>query len=139
MKTKIVITYGTFDLFHVGHLRLLERAKEYGDQLIVFVSSDEFNQIKGKQCLFPYEQRAEIVAGCRYVTEVLPENNWEQKIEDVKRLGVSTFIIGDDWQGKFDFLKPHCDVVYLPRTSNISSTSVKQAISLLGSINQAIT
>jgi len=130
MQKKIVVTYGTFDLFHIGHLRLIERAKEYADSLIVFVSTDEFNQQKGKQCLFPYEQRAEIIAGCRCVDKVFPEHCWEQKIEDIEKLGISTFVMGDDWQGKFDFLKPYCDVIYLPRTSCISSAHIKQSMRL---------
>lgn len=138
MTQKIVVTYGTFDLFHVGHLRLLERAKQYGDKLIVFVSSNEFNEQKGKQCLFPYEQRSEIVAGCRHVDQVFPEHCWEQKVKDIQELGATTFIMGDDWKEKFDFLTPYCDVVYLPRTANISSSHVKHAMSVIDSINKSI-
>lgn len=138
MTGRVVVTYGTFDIFHIGHLRLLERAKALGDCLYVFVSSDEFNQGKGKLSLFPYEQRAEIVAACRYVDGVFPEHSWEQKIEDIQAVGACTFVIGDDWQGKFDFLAPYCDVVYLPRTEGISSSYVKQAMSLIDNINKAI-
>ncbi len=133
-----MVTYGTFDLFHIGHLRLLERAKQYADTLIVFVSSNEFNQQKGKQCLFPYEQRAEIIAACRYVDKVFPEHCWEQKITDIKKLGASTFVMGDDWQGEFDFLKPYCDVVYLPRTSCVSSTHIKRSMRLIANFNKSI-
>lgn len=134
MSKNIVVTYGTFDLFHIGHLRLLARAKQYGDTLIVFVSSDEFTQQKGKQCLLPYEQRAEMISGCRYVDKVFTEHCWDQKIENIEKLNVSTFVMGDDWQGKFDFLKTYCDVVYLPRTSSISSTVVKQSMRMIENI-----
>lgn len=120
-----VITYGTFDLFHLGHLRILQRAKALGDYLIVAVSTDEFNQIKGKKCTYPYEQRAEILKAIIYVDEVIPEKNWEQKIDDIKKHKVDLFVMGDDWQGKFDFLKEYCSVVYLPRTEGISSTEIK--------------
>lgn len=120
-----VITYGTFDLFHLGHLRILQRAKELGDYLIVAVSTDEFNRTKGKSCTYPYEQRAEILKAIKYVDEVIPEKNWEQKVDDIKHNGVDIFVMGDDWQGKFDFLEEYCKVVYLPRTEGISSTEIK--------------
>jgi len=122
---KKVITYGTFDLFHLGHLRILERAKSYGDYLIVAVSSDEFNAVKGKECVYPYEHRARIVEAIRYVDKVIPEHEWEQKIKDVTENRVDLFVMGEDWQGKFDFLKEYCEVIYLKRTENISTTQIK--------------
>lgn len=125
---KTVITYGTFDLFHIGHLKLLQRIKNLGDKLIVVVSTDEFNTIKGKKTIIPYEQRAEIVANIKCVDLVIPENNWEQKIEDIKKYNVDIFTMGHDWEGKFDFLKEHCEVIYLPRTEGISSTQLKQTL-----------
>ncbi len=126
MKKKvIVITYGTFDLFHYGHLKILENAKKYGDFLIVAVSTDEFNLIKGKKCIYPYEHRSKIVNAIKYVDKVIPENNWEQKISDIKNNKVDIFLIGDDWKSKFDFLKKYCKVKYLPRTPNISTTQIK--------------
>jgi len=120
-----VITYGTFDLFHLGHLRLLERLKALGDRLIVAVSTDEFNATKGKRSFLPYDHRAQIVSAIRCVDLVIPELSWEQKLGDINKHGVDVFGIGDDWNGKFDFLKDHCQVVYLPRTHGISSTSLK--------------
>jgi glycerol-3-phosphate cytidylyltransferase len=125
---KRVITYGTFDLFHYGHLRILERAKSYGDYLIVAVSSDEFNAVKGKECVYPYEHRSKIVQAIKYVDKVIPEHNWEQKIKDVTENNVDIFIMGEDWKGKFDFLKDYCEVVYLKRTDNISTTQIKNDI-----------
>jgi len=122
---KTIITYGTFDLFHYGHLRLLQRAKALGDYLIVAVSTDAFNDIKGKRSYYPYEERARIVEAIKYVDKVIPENNWEQKISDIKAHKVDIFVMGDDWEGKFDFLQDYCDVVYLKRTDGISSTSIK--------------
>jgi glycerol-3-phosphate cytidylyltransferase len=124
-KEKIVLTYGTFDMFHVGHLRLLNRLKNLGDKLIVAVSSDEFNEIKGKKTLIPYDQRALIVEHIKCVDMVIPEHNWEQKVSDIKKYDVDIFAMGNDWEGKFDFLKEHCEVVYLPRTENISTTQLK--------------
>ena len=123
---KKVITYGTFDLFHYGHLRILERAKELGDYLIVAVSTDAFNEVKGKKCIYPYEQRAKIVEAIKYVDQVIPEENWEQKASDIKKHNVDIFVMGSDWEGKFDELSNICKVVYLPRTSGISSTEIKQ-------------
>ncbi len=125
---KTVLTYGTFDLFHIGHLNLLKRARELGDKLIVAVSTDEFNATKGKTTLMPFEHRVELVRSVRFVDEVIAESNWEQKINDVQRHKVDVFVMGSDWQGKFDFLKPYCEVVYLPRTDNVSSTDLKKAI-----------
>lgn len=126
---KTVITYGTFDLFHIGHLRLLKRAKSLGDKLIVAVSTDEFNLGKGKKCVISYENRAEIVSAIECVDLVIPEVSWEQKITDVKTHDVDIFVMGDDWQGKFDYMQEHCKVSYLPRTNNISTTDVKQILS----------
>ncbi|MDF3125820.1 glycerol-3-phosphate cytidylyltransferase [Rheinheimera sp. 1928-s] len=125
---KTVLTYGTFDLFHIGHLNLLKRARELGDKLIVAVSTDEFNATKGKTTLMPFEHRVELVRSVRFVDEVIAESNWEQKIGDVQKHKVDVFVMGSDWQGKFDFLKPYCEVVYLPRTDNVSSTDLKKAI-----------
>ena len=122
---KKVITYGTFDLFHVGHLNILKRAKELGDYLVVAVSSDAFNAIKGKKCIIPDYERMEIVRAIKYVDEVIVEDSWNQKIDDVKKHNIDIFVMGDDWEGKFDFLKDYCEVVYLPRTPNISSTMIK--------------
>lgn len=123
-----VLTYGTFDLFHYGHLRILQRAKSLGDYLIVAVSTDEFNQIKDKKSTYPYNERTEIVNSIKYVDEVIPENNWEQKIEDIKKHKIDIMVMGDDWKGKFDFLKEYCQVLYLERTPNISSTEIKDEI-----------
>lgn len=122
---KKVITYGTFDLFHIGHLNLLKRAKELGDYLIVAVSSDDFNALKGKKCQIKDKDRMAIVEAIKYVDEVIPETSWDQKVEDVKKYGIDTFVMGDDWKGKFDFLKDYCNVVYLPRTEGISTTQIK--------------
>ena len=122
---KKVITYGTFDLLHVGHINILRRAKELGDYLIVVVSTDEFNALKGKKAYYPYEDRKTILEAIRYVDEVLPENTWEQKIDDVKNNDVDIFVMGHDWTGKFDFLKDYCEVIYLPRTEGISTTKIK--------------
>lgn len=128
-----VITYGTFDLLHAGHINLLRRAKELGDYLIVVVSTDEFNwNEKRKKCYFSYEERKKLVEAVRYVDLVIPEENWDQKISDVKEYHVDTFVMGDDWKGKFDFLKDYCEVVYLPRTKGISTTKIKQDLGLNG-------
>ena len=128
-----VITYGTFDLLHAGHINLLRRAKELGDYLIVVVSTDEFNwNEKRKKCYFSYEERKKLVEAVRYVDLVIPEENWDQKISDVKEYHVDTFVMGYDWKGKFDFLKDYCEVVYLPRTEGISTTKIKQDLGLNG-------
>lgn len=129
-----IITYGTFDMFHVGHLNLLRRLSEMADNLIVAVSTDEFNLGKGKKTLIPYEQRAQIVQSIQYVDLVIPEHNWEQKSSDVEQYNIDIFAIGDDWQGKFDFLKAQCEVVYLERTQNISTTSLKKSLTRFLSI-----
>ena len=124
---KRVITYGTFDLIHYGHINLLKRAKELGDYLIVALSTDGFNwNSKNKKCYFSYEERERLLEAIRYVDLVIPEENWEQKVTDVQLYKVDTFVMGDDWEGKFDFLKDYCKVVYLPRTPEISTTQIKQ-------------
>lgn len=130
MKPKTIITYGTFDMFHIGHLNLLQRLRELGGKLIVAVSTDDFNALKGKKTLVPYEQRAQIVSAIKGVDLVIPEENWEQKIDDIRRLGVDIFAMGNDWEGKFDFLSPYCEVIYLPRTEEISSTEIKKSLDL---------
>lgn len=125
---KVILTYGTFDLFHIGHLKLLERLKLMGDFLIVGVSTDEFNQEKGKSTVIPYNERAEIVKSLKVVDSVIPEFNWNQKIEDIKKHNVDLFAMGDDWNGKFDYLNEFCEVIYLPRTEGISSTDLKKKL-----------
>ncbi|NDY90966.1 glycerol-3-phosphate cytidylyltransferase [Ideonella livida] len=125
---KKVITYGTFDLLHHGHVNLLQRARALGDHLTVALSTDEFNALKGKRCFHDYGDRRSVLSAIRYVDEVIPEVSWEQKVEDVQRLGIDVFVIGDDWTGKFDFLKPLCEVVYLPRTPGISTTQIKEEL-----------
>ncbi|AYN87267.1 adenylyltransferase/cytidyltransferase family protein [Commensalibacter melissae] len=122
----IVITYGTFDLFHIGHLRILQRAKQLGNKLYVGISSDEFNTLKKKQSIFPYTQRAEIVKAIKYVDGVFAEQSWDQKKEDILRLKASLLVMGDDWVGRFDQYNKYCQVKYLPRTKNISTTLIKQ-------------
>lgn len=131
---KTIITYGTFDMFHIGHLYLLKRLKSMGDTLIVAVSTDEFNELKGKKTLIPYQQRAEIVQSIRYVDLVIPETSWDQKNIDVKKYNVDIFAIGNDWEGKFDFLKEHCDVIYLDRTDGISTSELKNSLKNLLSV-----
>ena len=124
---KKVITYGTFDLLHYGHINLLKRAKALGDYLVVAVSTDEFNwNEKSKKCYFTYEERKQLLESIRYVDLVIPEKSWDQKISDVLEFKIDTFVIGDDWKGKFDFLKPYCEVVYLPRTPEISTSQIKK-------------
>ena len=122
---KRVITYGTFDLLHYGHINLLKRAKELGDYLFVGLSTDEFNELKGKKSYFYYDERKTLLESIIYVDEVLPEKNWDQKIHDIKNYNIDVFVIGDDWKGKFDYLSEYCEVVYLPRTEGISTTKVK--------------
>ena len=122
-----VITYGTYDLLHYGHINLLRRARELGDYLIVALSTDEFNwNEKQKVCYFSYEKRRQLLEAIRYVDLVIPEESWEQKIGDIQLYHVDTFVMGDDWAGKFDFLKDYCQVVYLPRTPEISTTQIKR-------------
>ena len=133
--SKTVLTYGTFDMFHIGHLKLLKRLKSLGDRLIVAVSTDDFNEIKGKKTIIPYAQRAEIVESIKYVDMVIPENDWEQKVVDVKKYNVDIFAMGHDWEGKFDELKEYCEVVYLPRTEGISTTALKEQLKQISKIN----
>lgn len=122
---KKVLTYGTFDLLHQGHINILKRAKELGDYLIVGLSTDEFNELKHKEAYHSYEERKIILEAIRYVDEVIPESSWEQKVEDVGKYNVDIFVMGDDWKGEFDFLKEQCEVVYLPRTRGISTSKIK--------------
>lgn len=124
MQRKI-ITYGTFDLLHYGHIELLRRAKELGDYLIVALSTDEFNAIKGKQSHFDYEKRKELLSAIKYVDEIIPEQDWAQKKTDITDYTVDVFVMGSDWEGKFDELQDLCEVVYLKRTPTISSTAIK--------------
>ena len=124
---KRVITYGTFDLIHYGHINLLKRAKELGDYLIVALSTDEFNwNEKRKKCYFSYQKRQQLLEAVRYVDLVIPEESWEQKATDVQLYKVDTFVMGDDWKGKFDFLKDFCEAVSLERTPEISTTVIKK-------------
>ncbi len=123
---KRVLTYGTYDLLHYGHINLLKRARALGDYLVVAISTDEFNlNMKNKVCVQSYEERKTILESLRFVDLVIPEENWEQKINDVKLYQIDTFCMGSDWEGKFDFLKEYCNVVYLPRTEGISTTMRK--------------
>jgi glycerol-3-phosphate cytidylyltransferase len=128
---KTVITYGTFDLFHIGHINLLRRLRALGDRLVVGVSTDGFNAIKGKKTIVPYEHRAAIVAALRQVDAVFPEHDWEQKRGDIVREQAAIFAMGDDWLGKFDELSDLCEVVYLPRTRDVSTTEIKQMVNAL--------
>ncbi|AUJ51932.1 glycerol-3-phosphate cytidylyltransferase [Staphylococcus hominis] len=123
-----VITYGTYDLLHYGHIELLRRAREMGDYLIVALSTDEFNQIKNKKSYYDFEQRKMMLESIRYVDLVIPEDGWGQKETDVDRYDVDVFVMGHDWEGKFDFLKDKCEVVYLKRTEGISTTKIKQEL-----------
>lgn len=126
---KTVITYGTFDILHVGHINLLRRARELGGRLVVGLSSDEFNRGKHKSSLLNYENRKAVLESIRWVDEVFPEHTWDQKVDDIKRYGAGIFVMGDDWQGKFDFLSAYCQVLYLPRTREISTSEIKQSLS----------
>ncbi len=125
---KKVITYGTFDLLHTGHINILRRAKALGDYLIVAVSTDEFNMLKHKEAYHSFEERKQILEAIKYVDEVIGENDWDQKVDDVKKYNIDTFVMGNDWEGEFDFLKEYCEVVYLPRTSGISTTKIKDEL-----------
>lgn len=126
---RTVLTYGTFDVLHIGHVNLLKRAREMGDRLIVGLSSDEFNRGKHKSSLLDYDNRKAVLEALRYVDLVIPEITWEQKVEDVQKYDVDIFVIGDDWEGKFDFLSEYCDVRYLSRTADISSTLIRTSLS----------
>ncbi|MDE1168423.1 MAG: adenylyltransferase/cytidyltransferase family protein [Pseudomonas sp.] len=125
---KVILTYGTFDLFHIGHLNLLRNLKSLGDYLIVGVSTDAFNAQKGKRTVISFEERIDIVQSLKCVDLTLPEHCWEQKARDITEHGVSVFGMGDDWQGHFDGLKALCEVVYLPRTAGISSSALKHCL-----------
>jgi len=126
---KRIITYGTYDLLHYGHINLLRRAKALGDYLIVALSTDEFNAVKGKKSFFNYDQRKALLEAIRYVDLVIPETDWKQKISDIREYHIDTFVIGDDWKGKFDFLKDEgVEVVYLSRTPEISTTEIKNKL-----------
>jgi glycerol-3-phosphate cytidylyltransferase len=128
---KRVLTYGTFDLLHHGHIRILRRARDLGDYLVVAVSTDEFNAGKGKKAFHDYELRKEVVESIRYVDLVIPENSWEQKLDDIKRYEIDIVVMGDDWakSDKFDYLKEHCELVFLERTDGISTTEIKADLS----------
>ncbi len=134
---KRILTYGTFDLLHYGHINILKRAKALGDYLIVALSTDEFNEAKGKKAYHNYETRKLMLEAVRYVDLVIPERNWEQKIEDVKKYEVDMVVMGDDWAGsdKFDYLQEYCEVVYLPRTEGVSTTKIKKELALPRAIN----
>ena len=124
---KRILTYGTFDLLHYGHINILKRAKELGDYLVVALSTDEFNAIKGKKAYHSYETRKKMLEAIRYVDLVIPENEWEQKISDVKDYHIDVVVMGSDWAGsdKFDYLKEYCDVVFLERTPGVSTSQIK--------------
>ena len=122
---KRVLTYGTYDLITPGHIQHLKESKEMGDYLIVGLSTDEFNAIKHKRSYLSYEERKAVMEAIKYVDEVILEESWDQKINDVKEHNVDIFVMGHDWEGEFDFLKEYCDVVYLPRTDGISTTKIK--------------
>ena len=129
---KRILTYGTFDLLHYGHINLLKRAKALGDYLVVAVSTDDFNELKGKKAYHNYETRKMMLEAVRYVDLVIPEENWEQKIDDVKKYDIDIVVMGSDWAGsdRFDYLKEYCEVVYLPRTEGVSTTKIKEELKL---------
>lgn len=128
---KTILTYGTFDLFHVGHLHLLTRLRALGDRLVVGVSTDEFNAVKGKKTVIRFEDRLAIVGALKCVDVAFAEENWEQKVDDIRRYRVDAFGMGSDWEGRFDELREHCEVVYLPRTEAVSSTELKRVLKIL--------
>lgn len=129
-----VLTYGTFDLLHRGHINLLARASEFGNHLTVALSTDQFNMIKSKKAYHNYESRKAILESIRYVNKVIPENTWEQKIKDVIENEIDIFVMGDDWYGKFDFLREYCEVVYLTRTPGISTTKIKKDLLIVSNV-----
>ena len=134
---KRILTYGTFDLLHYGHIRILKRAKELGDYLVVALSTDEFNATKGKKAYHSYETRKKMLEAIRYVDLVIPENNWEQKIQDIKDYKIDVCVMGSDWAGsdKFDYLKDYCEVVFLERTPGVSTTQIKNDLQLQETID----
>ena len=125
---KVVITYGTFDILHAGHINLLRRARALGDRLVVGLSTDAFNQGKHKSALLNYDNRKAVLESIRYVDLVFPEETWEQKVDDIRKYDAGIFVMGDDWQGKFDFLAEHCEVRYLARTPDISTTEIRASL-----------
>lgn len=127
-EKKIVITYGTFDVLHYGHINLLKRAKDLGDYLIVGLSTDEFNEQKGKKSFYNFNQRKSILESIKYVDKIIPEDCWEQKANDLRQYSVNIFVMGNDWEGKFDFLSQYCEVTYLKRTDGISSTLIRDSL-----------
>jgi len=127
---KTIITYGTFDILHAGHVNLLRRARALGDRLVVGLSTDKFNQGKHKSSLLNYENRKAVLEAIRYVDEVFPEEVWDQKADDIRRFSADVFVMGDDWVGKFDFLGEYCKVTYLSRTPSISTTGIKQSLDM---------
>jgi glycerol-3-phosphate cytidylyltransferase len=131
---KRVLTYGTFDLMHWGHVRLLKRAKSLGDYLIVALSTEEFNNLKGKKTYHNFETRREILEAMRYVDLVIPESSWEQKLDDIKRYHIDIVTMGSDWEGDghFERLKSNCEVIYLPRTDGISTSKIKKDLGIQG-------
>ncbi len=134
---KRILTYGTFDLLHYGHIRILKRAKELGDYLVVALSTDEFNAIKGKKAYHNYETRKKMLEAIRYVDLVIPENEWEQKLQDIKDYKIDVVVMGDDWAGsdKFDYLKEYCEIVFLERTPGISTSQIKNDLGLQEPVN----
>lgn len=121
-----ILTYGTFDLLHKGHINLFSRAKKLGDVLVVGLSTDEFNREKGKRSYFTFSERYKLLRLVPSIDLIIPESSWEQKIDDINKYNIDIFVIGSDWTGKFDYLKDYCEVVYLPRTDNISSSQIKE-------------
>ncbi len=134
---KRILTYGTFDLLHYGHIRILKRAKELGDYLVVALSTDEFNAIKGKKAYHSYETRKKMLEAIRYVDLVIPENEWEQKLQDVLDYKIDVVVMGDDWKGsdKFDYLKEYCEIAFLERTPGISTSQIKNDLGLQEAVN----
>lgn len=129
---KKIMTYGTYDMLHSGHVNLLKRAKRMGDYLIVGLSTDQFNSQKQKKSYFSYEDRKLILESIKFVDKVVPEISWDQKVKDIEAYNIDIFVMGDDWKGQFDFLKDFCEVVYLPRTVGISTTKIKEELKLGG-------
>lgn len=126
---KKILTYGTFDTMHWGHINILKRASELGNYLLVGISSDEFNKVKGKKSYHNFETRKQMVESIVYVDKAIPEHDWDQKIKDIRDYDIDVLVMGDDWEGEFDFLKEYCEVIYLPRTKSISSTQIKKILS----------